>query len=100
MRHRPLPLGVEAEHLDSDMTEDFYRIKRLPPYVFAEVNRLKAQHRAEGMDIIDFGMGNPDMDTPQPYRRETDRDGPKAADASVFDVAGHSGPAPGASGVL
>jgi alanine-synthesizing transaminase len=46
------------------MQEEFYRIKRLPPYVFAEVNRLKAKHRAEGMDIIDFGMGNPDMDTP------------------------------------
>lgn len=43
---------------------DFHRIRRLPPYVFAEVNRLKAQFRAEGMDIIDFGMGNPDMDTP------------------------------------
>ncbi len=46
------------------MASEFYRIKRLPPYVFAEVNRLKARHRAEGMDIIDFGMGNPDMDTP------------------------------------
>ncbi len=46
------------------MTEEFYRIKRLPPYVFAEVNRLKAEFRASGMDIIDFGMGNPDMDTP------------------------------------
>ena len=45
-------------------SDEFYRIKRLPPYVFAEVNRLKAQYRAEGMDIIDFGMGNPDMDTP------------------------------------
>ncbi len=46
------------------MPEEFYRIKRLPPYVFAEVNRLKAEYRADGMDIIDFGMGNPDMDTP------------------------------------
>jgi alanine-synthesizing transaminase len=46
------------------MQEQFYRIKRLPPYVFAEVNRLKAEYRAAGMDIIDFGMGNPDMDTP------------------------------------
>lgn len=46
------------------MPEEFYRIKRLPPYVFAEVNRLKAEYRAGGMDIIDFGMGNPDMDTP------------------------------------
>ena len=44
--------------------EEFYRIKRLPPYVFAEVNRMKAEYRAEGRDIIDFGMGNPDMDTP------------------------------------
>ena len=46
------------------MSEDFYRIKRLPPYVFAEVNRLKADYRRKGIDIIDFGMGNPDMDTP------------------------------------
>ncbi|MEM6973585.1 MAG: LL-diaminopimelate aminotransferase [Pseudomonadota bacterium] len=46
------------------MAEEFYRIKRLPPYVFAEVNRLKAAYRAEGRDIIDFGMGNPDQDTP------------------------------------
>ena len=46
------------------MAEEFYRIKRLPPYVFAEVNRLKAEYRAAGQDIIDFGMGNPDMDTP------------------------------------
>lgn len=43
---------------------DFYRIKRLPPYVFEEVNLLKAQLRARGDDIIDLGMGNPDMPTP------------------------------------
>ncbi len=47
------------------MIEDFHRIRRLPPYVFAEVNRLKAQARARGADIIDLGMGNPDMQTPQ-----------------------------------
>ena len=47
------------------MLEEFYRIKRLPPYVFAEVNRLKATYRSQGVDIIDFGMGNPDMDTPK-----------------------------------
>ena len=46
-------------------TKDFYRIQRLPPYVFAEVNRLKAEFRAAGKDIIDFGMGNPDSPTPQ-----------------------------------
>jgi alanine-synthesizing transaminase len=43
---------------------DFHRIKRLPPYVFEQVNQLKAQARARGEDIIDFGMGNPDMPTP------------------------------------
>ncbi len=47
------------------MEQDFYRIKRLPPYVFAEVNEMKAQARAAGEDVIDFGMGNPDQPTPQ-----------------------------------
>ena len=46
------------------MLDDFHRIRRLPPYVFEEVNRLKAKARAGGADIIDFGMGNPDMPTP------------------------------------
>ncbi len=46
------------------MSSEFHRIKRLPPYVFEEVNRLKAQARSRGADIIDFGMGNPDMPTP------------------------------------
>ena len=45
--------------------EEFHRIKRLPPYVFAEVNALKAADRAAGEDIIDFGMGNPDLPPPQ-----------------------------------
>jgi alanine-synthesizing transaminase len=43
---------------------DFYRIQRLPPYVFEQVNRLKASARAAGADIIDLGMGNPDQPTP------------------------------------
>ena len=47
------------------MSDEFDRIKRLPPYVFAEVNRLKAELRSQGKDIIDFGMGNPDMPTPK-----------------------------------
>ncbi len=42
------------------MTSDFYRIRRLPPYVFAEVNAMKAAARARGEDIVDLGMGNPD----------------------------------------
>ena len=47
------------------MTPEFHRIQRLPPYVFEEVNRLKARLRGQGVDIIDFGMGNPDMPTPK-----------------------------------
>ena len=47
------------------MDETFHRIKRLPPYVFAEVNAMKASARAAGEDVIDFGMGNPDSPTPQ-----------------------------------
>ena len=46
------------------MGSEFHRIKRLPPYVFSEVNQLKLAARALGKDIIDFGMGNPDMPTP------------------------------------
>ena len=46
------------------MAQDFQRIQRLPPYVFEQVNKLKAQARAQGKDIIDFGMGNPDLPTP------------------------------------
>jgi alanine-synthesizing transaminase len=46
------------------MNEVFYRIKRLPPYVFAEVQALKLAARRRGDDIIDFGMGNPDQPTP------------------------------------
>lgn len=47
------------------MTEEFPRIKRLPPYVFSIVNELKARARARGEDIVDFGMGNPDRPPPQ-----------------------------------
>lgn len=51
--------------MSSPEMEDFRRIKRLPPYVFAIVNELKAEARARGEDIIDFGMGNPDQPTPK-----------------------------------
>src|ERR1700740_3536950 len=44
--------------------EDFYRIPRLPPYVFEQVNRGKAAARNAGADIVDLGMGNPDLPTP------------------------------------
>jgi alanine-synthesizing transaminase len=47
------------------MNTEFHRIKRLPPYVFEQVNKIKAGERAKGVDIIDLGMGNPDMPAPR-----------------------------------
>ncbi len=47
------------------MTTDFHRIRRLPPYVFEQVNRVKAAARNAGVDIIDLGMGNPDLQAPE-----------------------------------
>src|SRR5580692_3183204 len=46
--------------------EEFYRIQKLPPYVFAVINEMKAKARAAQQDIIDLGMGNPDGETPRP----------------------------------
>jgi len=46
------------------METEFHKIRRLPPYVFSEVNAMKARARADGEDIIDFGMGNPDQPPP------------------------------------
>jgi alanine-synthesizing transaminase len=46
------------------MKLEFHKIRRLPPYVFEQVNRQKAALRAEGADVIDLGMGNPDLPTP------------------------------------
>jgi alanine-synthesizing transaminase len=45
--------------------EEFHKVRRLPPYVFEQVNRLKASARSNGADIIDLGMGNPDLPTPK-----------------------------------
>ncbi|MFN4025795.1 MAG: LL-diaminopimelate aminotransferase [Hyphomonas sp.] len=47
------------------LNTDFHKIRRLPPYVFEQVNRTKAALRAKGADIIDLGMGNPDLPTPK-----------------------------------
>jgi alanine-synthesizing transaminase len=47
------------------MTDDFYRIRKLPPYVFAVVNEMKARLRAAQLDVVDLGMGNPDGPTPR-----------------------------------
>jgi alanine-synthesizing transaminase len=50
--------------MEPQMPHEFYRMKRLPPYVIAEVNAMRAQARARGEDIIDLGMGNPDLPPP------------------------------------
>ncbi len=47
-------------------SDEYYRIRKLPPYVFAVVNEMKAKLRAEQKDVVDFGMGNPDGPTPRP----------------------------------
>jgi alanine-synthesizing transaminase len=46
-------------------TDEFYRIKKLPPYVFAAINEMKAKARAAQLDVVDMGMGNPDGATPR-----------------------------------
>src|SRR5712671_3017271 len=46
--------------------QEFYRIKKLPPYVFAVINEMKAKARAAQLDVVDLGMGNPDGATPRP----------------------------------
>jgi len=46
------------------MDNEFHRVRRLPPYVFSEVNAMKASARAAGEDVLDFGMGNPDLPSP------------------------------------
>ncbi len=49
----------------STPTDEFYRISKLPPYVFAVVNEMKARLRADQQDVVDLGMGNPDGPTPK-----------------------------------
>ena len=49
----------------SDHQQDFYRIQKLPPYVFAVINEMRAKARAAQIDVIDLGMGNPDGATPR-----------------------------------
>ena len=46
-------------------TEEFYRIQKLPPYVFAVLNEMREKARAAQMDVVDLGMGNPDGETPR-----------------------------------
>src|SRR6195256_1647220 len=50
----------------TDSSDEFYRIQKLPPYVFAVINEMKAKARAAQLDVVDLGMGNPDGATPEP----------------------------------
>jgi alanine-synthesizing transaminase len=50
----------------SVIPDEFYRIQKLPPYVFAVINEMKAKARAAQLDVVDLGMGNPDGETPEP----------------------------------
>src|SRR5713226_2903786 len=50
----------------SVIPDEFYRIQKLPPYVFAVINEMKAKARAAQLDVVDLGMGNPDGATPEP----------------------------------
>src|SRR6202167_1157859 len=65
----PANLDEVGNHfLESIMTstDEFYRIQKLPPYVFAVINEMKAKARAAQKDVVDLGMGNPDGSTPEP----------------------------------
>ncbi len=66
--------------------EEFYRIRRLPPYVFEQVNRAKAAARNAGADIIDLGMGNPDLPTPPHVIEKAQGDPGQAADRPLLGV--------------
>ena len=50
----------------ASVSDEFYRIQKLPPYVFAVINEMKAKARAAQLDVVDLGMGNPDGATPEP----------------------------------
>ncbi len=57
--------GLQRRLEELWLMNDFHRIRRLPPYVFEHVNKIKAAQRAQGIDIIDLGMGNPDLPAPK-----------------------------------
>src|SRR5512141_1281067 len=60
-----MPRTALREGCMPESTDQFYRIQKLPPYVFAVINEMKARARAAQMDVIDLGMGNPDGSTPR-----------------------------------
>ncbi len=73
---------------------EFYSVERLPPYVFEQVNRPKASARAAGADIIDLGMGNPDLPTPKHIVEKLDDTWASRATHRYSASRGITGPAP------
>ena len=67
--------------------EEFHRIRRLPPYVFEQVNRAKALARNAGADIIDLGMGNPDLPAPAHVIEKLKETHRQAAHRPLFGLA-------------
>ena len=67
--------------------EEFHRIRRLPPYVFEQVNRAKAAARNAGADIIDLGMGNPDLPAPAHVIEKLKETHRQAAHRPLFGLA-------------
>ncbi|HYL37294.1 MAG TPA: aminotransferase class I/II-fold pyridoxal phosphate-dependent enzyme [Bryobacteraceae bacterium] len=55
----------------ASVSDEFYRIQKLPPYVFAVINEMRAKARAAQLDVVDLGMGNPDGPTPEPVVKKT-----------------------------
>ena len=70
--------------------DEFYRISKLPPYVFAVVNEMKARLRADQQDVVDLGMGNPDGPTPRPIVNKMIEAVQKSAQSPLFAVQRHS----------
>ena len=65
-------------------TQEFYRIQKLPPYVFAVINEMKAKARAAQLDVVDLGMGNPDGATPRAGGEQAGRSRAQSAQPSLF----------------
>ena len=75
--------------------KEFRRIDRLPPYVFNVVNDLKAAARRAGEDVVDLGMGNPDLASPEPVVDKLIRGGARPSEPPLFDQPGPPEPPPG-----
>ena len=69
------------------------RIARLPPYLFARINKLKLDKRQQNIDIIDLGMGNPTDPTPEPVVSPPERSRARSAKPPLFGLERHRGSA-------